>query len=57
MLFAFDEVDSMFADIELFLQMYPGDENIQRASVILIASTLFAVENVIAFFVKGTRKI
>lgn len=56
MLGAFDEVDSNFADIELFLQMYPGDQNIERASINLIASTLFAVENVMAFFLKSTSK-
>lgn len=51
---AFDDVDKMFADVELFLQIYPGDENIEKASVKLIADTLFAVENVIGFFLKGT---
>lgn len=51
---AFDEVDKMFADVELFLQIYPGDENIEKASVKLIADTLFAAENVIGFFLKGT---
>lgn len=56
MLCAFDDVDTMFTDIELFLQIYPGDENIQKASVDLIASTLFAIENVITFFLKGTCK-
>lgn len=56
MLGAFDDVDTMFRDIELFSQIYPGDENIQKASVDLIASTLCAVENVITFFLKGTCK-
>lgn len=51
---AFDEVDKVFADVELFLQIYPGDENIEKASVKLIADTLFAAENVIGFFLKGT---
>lgn len=51
---AFDDVDKMFADVELFLQIYPGDENIEKASVKLIADTLFAAENVIGFFLKGT---
>lgn len=53
---AFDDVDNMFTDIELYRQMYPGDKNIEKASVDLIASTLFAAENVIAFFLKGTGK-
>lgn len=51
---SFDEVDKMFAEVELFLQIYPGDENIESASINLIADTLFAAENVIGFFLKGT---
>lgn len=51
---SFDEVDKMFAEVELFLQIYPGDENIEKASIKLIGDTLFAVENVIGFFLKGT---
>ncbi|POS80956.1 hypothetical protein DHEL01_v200629 [Diaporthe helianthi] len=56
MLGVFDDVDTMFAEIELFLQLYPGDQNIEKASINLIATTLFAVENVIAFFLKSTFK-
>lgn len=56
MLGAFDDVDTMFFEIELFSQIYPGDENIQKASIDLIASTLVAVENVITFFLKGTSE-
>lgn len=44
----------MFSDAELFLQLYPKDKNIEKASIDLIASTLYAAENVIGFFVKGT---
>lgn len=51
---AFDQVEKMFADIELFIQMYPEDGNIERASIDLLTSTLFAAENVIGFFTKGT---
>lgn len=51
---AFDQVEKMFADIELFIQIYPEDENIEKASIDLLASTLFAAENVIGFFTKGT---
>lgn len=50
---AFDQVDNMFADVELFLQLYPRDENIKKASIKLICSTLFATENVLGFFLKG----
>ncbi|KAL1857622.1 hypothetical protein Daus18300_010262 [Diaporthe australafricana] len=53
---AFGEVDNMFANIELFLQIYPGDRNIEKASIRLIAGTLFAAENVIGFFLKGTGR-
>lgn len=51
---SFDEVDKMFTEVELFLQIYPGDKNIENASIKLIADTLFAAENVIGFFLKGT---
>lgn len=51
---SFDEVDKMFADIEMFLQIYPGDENIEKASVKLMAETLFAAENILGFFLQGT---
>lgn len=51
---AFDQVEKMFADIELFIQIYPEDANIEKASIDLLASTLFAAENVIGFFTKGT---
>lgn len=51
---SFDQVDKMFAEVELFLQIYPGDENIEQASIKLISDTLFAAENVIGFFLKGT---
>lgn len=54
---AFDEVDKMFADVELFLQIYPGDKSIEKASIKLIADTLFAAENVMGFFLKGTGTI
>ncbi|TLS26548.1 hypothetical protein PpBr36_05492 [Pyricularia pennisetigena] len=51
---AFDGIEPMFSQIELFLKIYPGDENIKRASVELIAVTFHAVECVIGFFVKST---
>jgi hypothetical protein len=54
---SFDEVDKMFSEVELFLQIYPGDENIERASIKLVADTLFAAEIVIAFFLKGTGTV
>lgn len=51
---AFDEIETMFSEIELMLLLYPGDENIEKASVGLIVSSLVAAENVIEFFLKGT---
>lgn len=54
MVSSFDDVDKIFAEVELFLQIYPGDENIEKASIKLIADTLLAAENVIGFFLKGT---
>lgn len=51
---AFDQVESEFSDIEVFLQIYPGDENVKKASIDLIASTLFAAENVVGFFTTAT---
>ena len=52
MLNAFDDIDMKFSQVELFLEIYQGDENIKNASVDLIAAILYAVECVIGFFVK-----
>lgn len=51
---SFEDVDKMFSEVELFLQIYPGDKNIEESSIKLIADTLFAAENVVAYFLKGT---
>lgn len=51
---AFDGIEPMFSQIELFLKTYPGDENIKLASIALIAVTFHVVECVIGFFVKST---
>ncbi|KAK0719490.1 hypothetical protein B0H67DRAFT_551839 [Lasiosphaeris hirsuta] len=56
MLGSFDDVDMMFSQVELFLQIYEGDENITRASVSLIAATFHAVESVMGFFLKSNWK-
>lgn len=53
---AFDDIETMFSQVELFLKIYPGDQNIKKASVTLIAVTFRAVECVIGFFVKSTFK-
>lgn len=52
MLSAFDDLDMKFSQIELFLEIYEGDMNIENASIDLIAAILYAVECVIRFFVK-----
>ncbi|KAI6321920.1 hypothetical protein MCOR34_002392 [Pyricularia oryzae] len=41
---AFDGIEPMFSQIELFLKTYPGDENIKQASIALIAVNFHAVE-------------
>lgn len=51
---AFDGIEPMFSQIELFPKTYPGDENIKQASIALIAVTFHVVECVIGFFVKPT---
>lgn len=51
---SFEDVEKMFSEVQLFLQIYPGDKNIEDSSIKLISDTLFAAENVIAFFLKGT---
>lgn len=40
----------MFSEVELFLQTYQGDKNVENASVDLIAATFQAIESVIGFF-------
>ncbi len=56
MLSAFDDIDMKFSQVELFLEIYKADKNIENASVDLIASIFYAVECVIGFFVKKIRK-
>ena len=51
MLSAFDDIDMKFSQIELFLEIYKGDKNVENASVGLIAAVFHAVECVISFFV------
>jgi len=53
---AFDDIDIMFSEIELFLQSFPDDKNIDKASVELIVATFSAIESVIGFFVKSVRE-
>ncbi|OQV08649.1 hypothetical protein CLAIMM_12882 [Cladophialophora immunda] len=53
---AFDDIDMMFSEIELFLQAFPDDEHIVQASVELITATFSAIEAVIGFFTKSALK-
>ena len=53
---AFDDIDIMFSEIELFLQSFPDDQNIDKASVNLVVTTFSAIESVIGFFVKPVRE-
>ncbi|KAK5658405.1 hypothetical protein OQA88_2382 [Cercophora sp. LCS_1] len=52
----FDDIDMMFSQVELFLQIYRGDENIRRASVNLISATFHAIESAMKFFLRSTWK-
>ena len=52
----FDDIDMTFSQVELFLQLYRGDENIQKASVNLISATFHAIESAIKFFLRSTWK-
>lgn len=54
MVASLDELDEMFADLELLQQIYRVDENIDKAFVKLLADTLFAAENGIGLFLEGT---
>ncbi|KAH6874047.1 hypothetical protein B0T10DRAFT_588237 [Thelonectria olida] len=56
MLGAFDDLDMTFTQVELFLQLYSNDKNIQRASVDLIAAVFYAIECVIGFFIRASFK-
>lgn len=50
---AFDNIDISFQEIELFLQIFPDDDNIINASIELVVSTFTAVESVIGFFIQS----
>lgn len=47
-------LEKSFAKVEVYLATFPGDENIERASVSLIACILKAVELAIAFLLSST---
>lgn len=51
-----DDIDVMFSQVELFMELYEGDENINTASASLVATTFYAIECVIGFFVSSICK-
>ncbi|KAG8354292.1 hypothetical protein FVEN_g7715 [Fusarium venenatum] len=53
---AFDDIDKVFNQVEGYLQIYSNDENLEKASVDLIATVFHAIECVISFFVKSPGK-
>jgi hypothetical protein len=53
----FDNVDEIFADVELFLGTFPEDENIKVASIGLVVTTFTAIEQAIEFFTKHLGKL
>jgi hypothetical protein len=48
-----DALEKSLAKVEIYLATFPGDENIERASVALIACILKAVELAIAFLLSS----
>ncbi|KAI0847284.1 hypothetical protein F5Y00DRAFT_263647 [Daldinia vernicosa] len=53
----FDDLDLMFSEVELFIETFPRDENIQNASVDLVVAVLAAVESVIGFLIQHSRAL
>jgi hypothetical protein len=47
-----DSLEKSFGDAELFLAVFPNDENIKKASVELVVATFKAVEDAIGFFIR-----
>ncbi|KAK3938949.1 hypothetical protein QBC46DRAFT_264256 [Diplogelasinospora grovesii] len=50
---SFDDLVPIFSDVEIFLTMFSGDENIRNASIDLTATTLDAIEHAICFFISN----
>jgi hypothetical protein len=53
---AFDNIDMKFQDIELFLQTFPDDDNIDEASIDLVVAAFAAIESVIGFLIQSIRE-
>jgi hypothetical protein len=46
----------MFQEIELFLQTFPDDDNIDEASIDLVVAAFAAIESVIGFLIQSIRE-
>ena len=53
---SFDDIDIMFQEIELFLQTFPNDDNIDEASIEVVVAAFAAIESVIGFLIKSVRE-
>jgi hypothetical protein len=51
-----DDVDMIFSQVELFLELYKADQNIRNASINLISAILNAVESSMRFFLRASWK-
>jgi hypothetical protein len=51
-----DTLEKSLAKVEIYLATFPDDENIERASVALIACILKAIELAIAFLLSSSSK-
>lgn len=47
-----EELERHFGDVETYIATFPGDENIDRASVTLVVATIHAVEDLIGYYIK-----
>ncbi|RYP92924.1 hypothetical protein DL770_000974 [Monosporascus sp. CRB-9-2] len=52
-----EDLEKTFAQVELFLAIFPGDENITKACVRLIADILSAIEGTIVYFLSHTGSL
>lgn len=52
-----DNLDSIFKDIELFLNTFPTEKNVCEAGRDLVVSVLVAAEKLIGFYLKQKGKL
>jgi hypothetical protein len=53
---SFNDIDVLFSEIELFLQTFPDDKNINKASIELVVATFSSIESAIGFLIKSVRE-